>query len=252
MSGRFDGKVVLITGAASGIGRAAATQFAAEGAQVMVADLNEAVALETAAEIGGAAVRCDVSVAAEVEAAVAATVERFGGLDILVNNAGMPHVGLITESSPDDLPRVAAVNLGGVFHGIKYAAPRIAERGGGAIVSTASAAGLRGTAMMGLYAATKAAVINLTQTAALELRPLGIRVNCVCPGMVDTPMLGQIRTAFEAISPIPIDPLVEMKQGRYAVPVDIAQGIVELCSDGVGFVSGVILPVDNAMSASLF
>jgi NAD(P)-dependent dehydrogenase (short-subunit alcohol dehydrogenase family) len=252
MSGDFEGKAVLITGAASGIGRAAAVRFAEAGAKVMVADLDEAGAQDTAAQVGGASVRCDVSDPADVEAAVAATVEQFGGLDVLVNNAGMPHVGPVTESSVEDLPRLAAVNLGGVFHGIKYATPRMVKRGGGSIVSTASGAGLRGTPMMGLYAATKAAVINLTQTAALELRPLGIRVNCVCPGMVDTPMLVQIRDAFEAFSPVSIDAMVEMKQGRYAVPNDIAEAIVELASDRLGFVSGVIVPVDNAMSASLF
>jgi NAD(P)-dependent dehydrogenase (short-subunit alcohol dehydrogenase family) len=253
MSDDFTDRVVLVTGSGSGIGRAAAAKFAAAGARVLVADLNEDAARAVASEIaGGDSIACDVSRPGDVQAAIAAAVERFGGLDVLVNNAGRPQVGPLLTAGVDELQGVVDVNLAGVFYGIKFAAPVIAERGGGAIVSTASGAGLRGTPGMGLYAATKAAVINLTQTAALELRPMGIRVNCVCPGIVDTAMLREIRTGYEQLSPVPIDGLVEMKQGRFARPDDIAQAIVELASDRIGFVSGVALPVDNAMSASLF
>jgi len=147
---------------------------------------------------------------------------------------------------------VLAVNVLGVFHGIKHAAPRIAERGGGAIVSTSSTAGLRGAAMMGAYASSKAAVTNLTQTAALELRPLNVRVNCVLPGMISTPMLEEIRSAFEALAPMPIEQMIELRQGRGGDPADIARALVYLASDDAEFVSGAALTADNAMSASLF
>jgi NAD(P)-dependent dehydrogenase (short-subunit alcohol dehydrogenase family) len=238
------GKVALVTGGASGIGRATAAHLAEAGADVLVADLS--------VEDGPGTARCDVSDPPQVEAAIAAAVEQFGGLDVLVNNAGIPQAAPISETSPEEFMRVLSVNVAGVFHGIKYATPRMAERGGGAIVSTASTAGLRGSVAMAAYASSKAAVINLTQSAALELRPLGIRVNCVLPGLIMTPMLEQIRPAFETLSPIPIEELIAMKQGRGGEPEDIARAIVSLASDSAEFISGVALPVDNAMSASLF
>jgi NAD(P)-dependent dehydrogenase (short-subunit alcohol dehydrogenase family) len=166
----MNGKVAMVTGGASGIGRATVNRLLEAGAEVLVADLS--------VHDGPGTVRCDVSDPAQVDAAVHAAIEQFGGLDILVNNAGIPAPGPLTEMRSEEFLQVLAVNVAGTFHGIKYAAPRIAERGGGAIVTTASTAGLGGVPALGAYASSKAALINLTQTAALELRPLGIRVKC--------------------------------------------------------------------------
>jgi len=224
----FAGKVALVTGGASGIGRATVQLLLERGAQVLVADLDEVDGIPS--------VCCDVSDCAQVEAAVAAAVNRFGGLDIMINNAGLPAVGPLLQTDTDTFARVLAVNVLGVFHGIKHAAPRIAERGGGAIVSTSS----------------KAAVTNLTQTAALELRPFNVRVNCVLPGMISTPMLEEIRSAFETLAPMPIEQMIELKQGRGGDPADIARALVYLASGDAEFVSGAALTADNAMSASLF
>src|SRR3954469_1316955 len=141
----FEGKVVLVTGGASGIGRAAVERFLAQGASVAVADVSGG------APDGAHAVRCDVSDAAQVEAAVAEAVERFGGLDVMVNNAGIEQMGPLVEVDPAEAARVVGINLLGTFHGIRFAAPRIAERGGGAIVSTASATGLGGSPATGVY-----------------------------------------------------------------------------------------------------
>lgn len=253
MSGLFEGKVALVTGAGSGIGQAVATVLAAGGARVVVSDIDEQRAAVVADELEYAhAIRCDVGEPNDVDDAVQASVDRFGRLDILVNNAGVEVTAPLLETSPDQLASILRVNIGGVFNGIRYAAPRIAEAGGGCIVSVASAAGLRGVPLMSVYGATKAAVINLTQSAALELRPMNIRVNCVCPGLIDTPMMDQMKSRFEALSPLPINDLVTAKQGRIGKPADIARAVAYLASDTAEFVSGVVLPVDNALAASLF
>ena len=253
MTDAFSGKVALVTGSASGIGRAIATRLAAGGASVVVADIDDEGAALVAKDLANArAVHCDVGEPHDIESAVDTTVEKFGHLDILVNNAGIAVTAPLLATTQEQLERILRVNITSVFNGIKYAAPRIAESGGGAIVSTASVAGLRGVPAMGAYAATKAAVINLTQTAALELRPMNVRVNCVCPGMIDTTMLGQMNASFEALFPVPIDDLIAGKQGRYGDPADIARAVAYLASDAAEFVTGVAMPVDNALSASLF
>jgi galactitol 2-dehydrogenase len=253
MSGDFEGKVALVTGGATGIGQAIAGELGARGASVLIADVNEEGAADTAAGIDGAVtIGCDVGDPEAVEAAVASAVERFGGLDVMVNNAGVELAGPLTETTTEAAERVIRVNVLGVFNGIKYAAPKIAERGGGAIVSTASGAGLRGAPMQGFYASSKAAVINLTQTAAIELRPLGVRVNCVCPGVIETPMLARLKEEFEAMVPMTIEELIAAKQGRGGEPADIARAVAYLASERAEFVSGVALPVDNAFSAGIY
>jgi NAD(P)-dependent dehydrogenase (short-subunit alcohol dehydrogenase family) len=254
MSGTFAEKVVLITGGASGIGRATVLRLLDAGAKVLIADVNlSAAQLLVEKSSAAKALRCDVSDPNDVAAAVQAAVDTFGGLDVMINNAGVSSAGgLIVDASPEDVQRTLAVNVAGPYYGIKYAAPRIAERGGGAILITASTAGLRGMPAMAAYAASKAALINLTQTAALELRPLGIRVNCVLPGIIETPMLDGIKAIYESASPVPIADLVAAKQGRIGDPDDIARALVYLANPDADFVSGVALPVDNAMSASLF
>jgi len=254
MSVTFEGKVALVTGGASGIGRATVVRLLKAGARVLIADVSLAAAQSLAENNSAAtALRCDVSDPTQVQAAVQTAVDTFGGLDVMINNAGVPSAGgLIVDASPEDVQRTLAVNVAGPYYGIKYAAPRIAERGGGVILTTASTAGLRGMPAMAIYAASKAAMINLTQTAALELRPLGIRVNCVLPGIIETPMLDGIKAIYEAASPMPIADLVAAKQGRIGDPDDIARALVYLASGDADFVSGVALAVDNAMSANLF
>jgi NAD(P)-dependent dehydrogenase (short-subunit alcohol dehydrogenase family) len=254
MTAGFEGKAVLLTGGSTGIGRATAIRLLDAGARVLIADVNVDGAKAVAdTNDRAAAIRCDVSDPDDVAAAVETAVKLFGGLDVLINNAGIPSAGgLIVDGSPEDLQRTLAVNITGPYYGIKYGAPRIAERGGGAIVTTASTAGLNGMPAMAAYAASKAAVINLTKSAALELRPLKVRVNCVLPGIIETPMLDGIKAIYEAVSPVPIADLVAAKQGRMGDPDDIARALVYLASDAAEFVSGVALTVDNAMSASLF
>jgi NAD(P)-dependent dehydrogenase (short-subunit alcohol dehydrogenase family) len=253
MTDTFAGKVALVTGAGSGIGRAIATSLVAQGASVVVTDIDGERATLVAKELERAhAVQCDVTDPAAVEAAVEQAVQHFGSLTILVNNAAMEVTAPIVETTPTQLDAILRVNIGGVFNGIKYGGPQIARAGGGAIVSVASAAGWRGVALMGAYAATKAAVINLTKSAALEFRAANVRINCVCPGMVDTPMLAQMKSSFEARSPAPIDDLIAMKQGRIGVPDDIARAVSYLASDTADFVNGVALAVDNTLAASLF
>jgi NAD(P)-dependent dehydrogenase (short-subunit alcohol dehydrogenase family) len=253
MSGAFAGKVVLVTGGASGIGRATVQRFLDLDASVVIADVQNGLASEQAAAAGDRAhaVACDVSDPGQMESAVTAAVERFGGLDVLVGNAGIEVVGSLLDTSTETMSRVFAVNVLGALHGIKYAAPRIAERGGGAIVCTSSIAGLGGGAMFGAYAATKAAVISLIKTAALELAPMGIRVNCVCPGIVETPMLGRLKADLEQAAGLDLETLILARQRRWGSPEDIARAIAYLASEAAEFVSGVALPVDNALSSSV-
>jgi NAD(P)-dependent dehydrogenase (short-subunit alcohol dehydrogenase family) len=248
----FTDRTVLVTGGASGIGRAAVDRFVELGANVVIADLLDATGHAAALGERAHPVGCDVTDPEQVQAAVAAAVDHFGGLDAIVCNAGIEVVAPLLETTSEQFSRVFEVNLLGAFHGIRYGAPVLAERGGGAIVCTASVAGLGGGAMMGAYAATKAGVINLVQTAALELRPLNVRVNCVCPGIIETPMLARLKESFEHEAGISLEEIVAARQGRLGRPEDIARAIVYLASAEAEFVSGVALPVDNAISASSF
>ena len=251
---RFTNKVVVVTGGATGIGRATVERFVAEGASVLIADVQDAVASDLAQSLGQrvAFQHCDVSKASEVEAAVAAAVARFGGVDVFVNNAGIEHGAPLAETSAEDFARVLSINVLGIFNGIKAATPAIAARGGGAIVNTASIAGLTGSAMMGPYSASKAAAINLTQTAALELRPLNIRVNCVCPGFIQTPMLQRLGGDLEKqLFGMDVAALTLAKQQRLGAPQEIADAIVYLASAQASFVNGHAMVVDNGCSLSM-
>lgn len=248
----FQGKVVLVTGAANGMGKAIAERFAMLGAQVMVAGIDGEAASSVTKAIGdqARAHRCDVGEASEVEAAVQATVDEFGGLDVLVNNAGVELIGTLVDFDLDSYSRIMATNLDSVFYGIKYGAPRIVERGGGSIISTASIGGLNAVPLFGAYCATKAAVISLTKTAALELRGQNVRVNAVCPGFIRTRMAEAIIPTFEATG-VSVDALIEAKQGRWGAPDDIAKIVTHLASDEATFVSGAAYVVDNGLSSSL-
>jgi NAD(P)-dependent dehydrogenase (short-subunit alcohol dehydrogenase family) len=192
--GKLDGKVAVITGAASGIGRATAALCAGEGASVVIGDLNVQggeAAVRECKENGGCAVfhRTDVTAEGEVKGMVVRAVEEFGGLDVIYNNAGLGGaLGPLEQIAVENWDRSLAVLLRGVFLGMKYAIPEMRKRGGGSIISTASIAGLRGYPGLHPYCAAKAAVINLTRSAAVEFGQDRIRVNCICPGGINTPI----------------------------------------------------------------
>lgn len=245
-------KVALVTGAGSGIGRAAAQIFAREGAKVATADVNQASAEETVGmirEAGGEAfgLRADVSKAAGVEAMVDAVVETYGRLDCAFNNAGIEGALASTADYTEaDWAPVIAVNLTGVWLCMKYEIPRLLETGGGAIVNTSSAAGLLGAPRMPAYVASKHGVVGLTKTAALEYAKSGVRVNAVCPGVIDTSMVGRLKERrprmFEKI--VRGEPI-----GRIGQPEEIAETAVWLCSDAASFVTGHAMSVDGGIVA---
>jgi NAD(P)-dependent dehydrogenase (short-subunit alcohol dehydrogenase family) len=252
MTEQFSGKVALVTGAGSGIGRASAQAFANAGASVVVADVVVAGGEETVQLIkkaGGEAsfVQADVSKASEVEALVRHTVETYGRLDYAHNNAGIEGAAAGTVDHPEDVwDRVIAINLKGVWLCMKYEIPEMLKQGGGAIVNTASVAGLTGSAGSIAYTASKHGVVGLTRATALEYAKQGIRVNAVCPGGVRTAMVERV---------IGGDPTIEAyitalePMGRLAAPEEVAQAVVWLCSDTSSFVTGVPMPVDGGWTA---
>jgi NAD(P)-dependent dehydrogenase (short-subunit alcohol dehydrogenase family) len=252
MAGRLDGKVVLVTGGASGIGRATALTFAREGAKLVIADMNEEGGQQTVhmiTEQGGEAifVRTDVSQAVEVQTLISQAVATYGRLDCAHNNAGIAgRVGALTAEYPEDTwQQVIAVNLTGVWLCMKYEIPQMLHQGRGTIVNTASAAGLVGTRGTSAYVASKHGVVGLTKTAALEYAQQGIRVNCVCPGWIQTPMtergLSDPERRARIIASAPI--------GRVGTPEEVAEAVVWLCSDAASFVTGHAMSVDGGVIA---
>ena len=252
MAGLLDGKVALITGGSTGIGRATAQIFAREGAQVGVADVNADGAEETVRLIqaaGGAAlfIRADVSQAADTEAMVRTVVETYGRLDCAFNNAGIEGEMQSTQDySEAAWERVMGINLKGVWLSMKAEIQHMLGHGGGAIVNTASAAGLVAVPSLSAYVAAKHGVVGLTKTAALEYAKSGIRVNAVCPGGVDTPMVQRVfgRNQELAEAAIASEPV-----GRLAQPAEIGEAVAWLCSDAASFVTGHPMAVDGGMVA---
>ena len=249
--GALSGKVALVTGAASGIGRATALAFAREGANVVVADVDQAGLDGTVGDIqggGGEAlgVRADVSREADVVAMVAKAVETFGRLDCAFNNAGIGGVAkVLHECDPADFDRVVGVNLTGVFLCMKHELTAMLPQGSGAIVNNASVAGIRGAATLSPYAASKHAVVGLSRSAALEYAGQGIRVNVICPGWTDTAILKSLQedpTLMKRyVSRVPLRRL-----GR---PSEVADAVVWLCSDAASFAVGQVMVLDGGMCA---
>ena len=252
MSMTFSGRVALVTGGAAGIGRATAQAFAAEGLQVVVSDL-DAVGGEGTVELiraaGGEAlfVRCNVTDENDVQNLLAQAVSAYGRVDYAFNNAGIEiEKGKLADGSIDEFDAIMGVNVKGVWLCMKYQLPLMLAQGGGAIVNTASVAGLGAAPKMSIYAASKHAVIGLTKSAAIEYAKKKIRVNAVCPAVIDTDMF---RRAYEA-DPKKADFAAAMHPvGRIGKVEEIASAVLYLCSDGAAFTTGHSLAVDGGVTA---
>jgi meso-butanediol dehydrogenase/(S,S)-butanediol dehydrogenase/diacetyl reductase len=250
MARRFEGKVVLVTGAASGIGAASARRFAAEGARLALADRNEAGCAAVAKELDPRGERVlsqalDVRELDAVEAFTRAAVERFGRLDVVFNNAGIGAYGQVHEMDPKAWHEVIDVDLHSVFYGARAAVPFLIEGGGGAIVNTASISGLGGDYGLAAYNAAKGAVVNLTRTLAIDHARDGIRTNAVCPGPIETALTAPL---------IAVPPLMEeyrrnLPMGRLGRAEEVAAAVAFLASDDASYVNGACLVVDGGVTA---
>lgn len=258
MAGRLDGKVAVITGGASGIGKGTVELFAREGAKVVFADVQDAKGEAIAKATGAIYQHTDVADESHVAALVGKAVETFGRLDVIFNNAGIAGpAGSITELDVDEFDAVNAVNVRGVAMGIKHAAKQMITQKSGSIISTASIASTGGGFSGQAYAGTKAAVVAMTKAIALELGQHNVRVNCICPGAITTPIIAKgigmptqladqtedaLRLIFNAAQPIP----------RAGEPNDIAEAALWLASDGSAFVNGHALFVDGGLTAGRY
>ncbi len=248
---KLSGKVVVVTGGASGQGEASCRLFAAEGAKVVVADWNSAGAARVADDLGAAAFTVDVSQEDQVAAMIDFACQRFGKLDVLFNNAGVGYsssarfkMASIVETPGDAWDAILGINLKGQAMGCKYAIPRMLEAGGGAIINNASIMAIAGVPGADAYTAAKGGVIALTRTLAVEWASQGIRVNCICPGTIETPMVGAITSDAERTRLGDSTPMKRVGQAD-----EIARAALFLASSDSSYVTGVMLPVDGGWSA---
>ncbi len=252
MDRRFVDKIVLITGAASGIGAATARRFAREGARLVLGDIDERGLAAIADELrsAGAAVElraADVSVRADVDALVATAVDRCGGLDVLFNNAGIGIYGKTPDLDPEGWEKIIAVDLHSIFYGCHAAIPHLRRRGGGVIVNTASISGIRGDYGIPAYNAAKGGVVNYTRALAIDHAREGIRVNCVCPGPIETALTTPFLQAIPAI----VDEYAKLiPMGRLGRPEEIAGVVAFLASDDASYVTGAAIVIDGGVTAA--
>jgi NAD(P)-dependent dehydrogenase (short-subunit alcohol dehydrogenase family) len=254
---KLKGKVAIITGAGSGIGKASAGVFAEEGAKVVVVDWNKETGAQTSEMIrqtGGEAIYCyaDVSNAREVEALVNTAVHHYGRLDVLFNNAAIQVMAKLADTAEDVWDRIQHVNLKGVFLGCKYAIPAMIRTGGGSIINMASVLGFVGDPDLAAYCAAKGGVIALTKAGALAYGPQGVRINCICPGDVDTPLLEDYFNKDP--NPARLRQEVSSKYAlrRIATPREVAQLAVFLASDASSFVTGSTMVVDGGLTVKCY
>ncbi|WP_374649438.1 SDR family NAD(P)-dependent oxidoreductase [Rhizorhabdus sp.] len=243
---RLEGRIAIVTGAASGIGAAIAASFATEGAQVLAADIAPRAAENPAARIYPC--QCDVTDADAVNALVADALARFGRLDIMVNNVGAAVHGWLKDASNADWDRAIAISLSSTFYGVRAALGPMLRQRSGSIINISSGAGFGGAPGMASYGAAKAAVHNLTQSAAVENARSGVRINCIAPGAIESPPI----VAWAETLPGGLDAYVDsLLPGRFGKPEEIAAAALFLASDEASFVNGAVIPVDGAASARM-
>ena len=256
MEKRFEGKVVIVTGAAGGIGLAAVERFAGEGARVTAVDLpgtalDRVVDAAKAAGSEALAVEADVTSAEEVQNYVDRASEHFGGVDFLFNNAGIEGVVCPLDEYPlENFEKVMAVNVTGVFLGMKSVVPALRARGGGAIVNTASVAGITGNSLIPAYVASKHAVVGLSRSGGQTYAAEGIRVNAICPSPIETRMMRSLEAGLEADSAESAKEMMtaSIPTGRYGSPEEVAALVAFLCSDEAAFINGSVYTIDGGMT----